>query len=65
MAGNAAATAQKIMASEVLFRSGIVGDLIMHLCDVPLTLIMYILLKPVSKNLRCSPHFSVCCRLRY
>lgn len=51
VAGNAAATAQKIMASEVLFRSGIVGDLIMHLCDVPLTLIMYILLKPVSKNL--------------
>jgi len=47
--GNATATAQKIMASEVLFRSG--SDLMMHLCDVPLTLIVYVLLKPVSKNL--------------
>ena len=51
VAGDAAATAQKIMASELLFRSGIVGDLMMHLCDVPLTLIIYVLLKPVSKNL--------------
>jgi hypothetical protein len=49
--GNVPATAQKIMASELLFRSGIVGDLMMHLCDVPLTLILYLLLKPVSKNL--------------
>jgi hypothetical protein len=49
--GNATLTAQKIMASEVLFRSGIVGDLMMHLCDIPLTLIVYVLLKPVSKNL--------------
>src|ERR1700736_252298 len=51
VAGNPSATAQKIMASELLFRSGIVGDLMMHLCDVPLTLIMYVLLKPVSKHL--------------
>jgi len=51
VAGNTAATAQKIMASELLFRSGIVGDLMMHVCDVPLTLIFYVLLRPVSKNL--------------
>jgi hypothetical protein len=51
VAGNAAATVQKIMASELLFRSGIVGDLVMHLCDIPLTLIIYLLLKPVNKNL--------------
>lgn len=49
--GDAAATAQKILASEFLFRSGIVGDLIMHLCDIPQTLIMYLLLRPVSKDL--------------
>jgi hypothetical protein len=51
VAGNTAATAQKIMASELLFRSGVVGDLLMHVCDVPLTLIFYLLLRPVSKNL--------------
>ncbi|MGI9072684.1 MAG: DUF4386 domain-containing protein [Bryobacteraceae bacterium] len=51
VAGDAAATAQKIMASELLFRSGIVGDLIMHVCDVPLILIFYVLLRPVNKDL--------------
>lgn len=47
VAGDAAATAQKIMASESLFRSGVAGDLLMHVCDVPLTLIFYVLLRPV------------------
>jgi hypothetical protein len=51
VAGDATATAQKIMASELLFRSGVVGDLIMHVCDVPLILIFYVLLRPVSKDL--------------
>ncbi len=51
VAGNAAATAQKIMASELLFRSGIAGDLLMHVCDLPLTVIFYVLLKPVNKDL--------------
>jgi hypothetical protein len=51
VAGDAAATAQKIMASESLFRIGVVGDLLMHVCDVPLTLILYVLLRPVSKEL--------------
>ncbi len=49
--GDAAATADNIMGSELLFRAGIVGDLIMHVCDVPLTLILYVLLRPVSKDL--------------
>lgn len=49
--GNAAATAHNIMASEFLFRCGVVGDLIMHITDVPVTLIFYVLLRPVSKNL--------------
>ena len=51
VAGDAAATAQKIMASSFLFRSGIAGDLLMHVSDVPMILIFYVLLKPVSKDL--------------
>jgi hypothetical protein len=51
VAGDAAATAHKIMASNLLFRSGVAGDLLMHVSDVPLILIFYVLLKPVSKNL--------------
>ena len=51
VAGDATATAHKIMASELLFRSGIAVDLVMHLCDVPSILIFYLLLRPVSKDL--------------
>ena len=49
--GDAAATAHRIMASESLFRYGITGDLIMHITDVPLTVIFYVLLRPVSRDL--------------
>jgi hypothetical protein len=49
--GDGTATAQKIMGSELLFRSGVAGDLLMHVCDVPLILIFYVLLRPVSKDL--------------
>lgn len=51
VSGDAAATAHNIMASQSLWRIGIAGDLIMHVCDVPLALIFYVLLRPVSKNL--------------
>jgi Domain of unknown function (DUF4386) len=51
VAGDSAATIHNIMASEFLFRSGIVGDLIMHVCDIPLTLIFYFLLRPVNRDL--------------
>jgi hypothetical protein len=51
VAGDAVATAHRIMASEFLFRCGIAGDLIMHITDVPMTVIFYVLLKPVSKDL--------------
>ena len=53
VAADAAATVQRITASESLFRIGIVGDLLMHVCDVPATLILYVLLRPVSKELSC------------
>jgi hypothetical protein len=51
VSGDATATANNIIASEQLWRMGISGDLIMHICDVPLMLIFYVLLKPVNKNL--------------
>jgi len=49
--GDAAATANNIMASEMLFRAGIVADLVMIMADVALALIFYLLFKPVSNGL--------------
>lgn len=51
VSGDAAATAHNILGSELLWRAGIAGDLIMHVCDVPLMLIFYVLLRPVDRNL--------------
>jgi len=51
VSGDAVATAHNIMASEFLFRCGIVGDLIMHITDVPMAVIFYVLLRPVSRDL--------------
>src|SRR3954451_10688520 len=51
VSGDAVATASNIMASQSLWRIGIAGDLLMHMCDVPLMLIFYVLLRPVNKNL--------------
>ena len=51
VSGDATATANNIMASQLLWRIGIAGDLIMHVCDVPLMLVFYVLLRPVNKNL--------------
>jgi len=49
--GGAAATAKNIVASESLFRLGIVSELIMYTCFLLLPLPLYMLLKPVHKNL--------------
>ncbi len=49
--GDASATARAIAASPQLWRAGIVGDLLMHVLDVPVILIFYFLLRPVSKSL--------------
>ncbi len=51
VSGDAAATADRILASQTLWRAGIAADIVMHLCDVGLMMILYVLLKPVSKNL--------------
>lgn len=49
--GDATATAGKIMASEGFFRVGFFADSIMFLSDVALAVLLYVLLKPVSKTL--------------
>ncbi len=49
--GDAAATASNIMASEGLFRLGIASDSVVFLIEIALTVLLYVLLKPVNKNL--------------
>ena len=51
VSGDAAATANNIVASQQLWRIGIAGDLVMHMCDVALMLVFYVLLRPVNRNL--------------
>lgn len=51
VSGDAAATSNNIVASPLLWRLGIAGDLIMHVCDVLLMLVFYVLFRPVNKNL--------------
>jgi Domain of unknown function (DUF4386) len=51
VSGDAAATAANIAHAPQLWRLGIAGDLIMQATDVPLMLILYLLLKPVNRNL--------------
>ena len=56
--GDAAATANHIMASEGLFRLGMAGDSIVFLIEIVLTVLLYVLLKPVSKTLSLVAAFS-------
>jgi hypothetical protein len=49
--GDATATANNIMASESQFRSGIVGHLVVLITDIGVSVLLYVLLKPVSKTL--------------
>src|SRR3979490_1830840 len=51
VSGDATATANNIISSQLLWRTGIAADLLMHICDIPLMLVFYLLLKPVNKNL--------------
>lgn len=51
VSNDAVATAKNIISSQLLWRTGIATDLVMHICDVPLMVIFYLLLKPVNKNL--------------
>jgi hypothetical protein len=49
--GDAWATAKNIMASEGLFRLGMVSDSIVFLLEIVIVVMLYVLLKPVSKTL--------------
>jgi hypothetical protein len=50
--GDAKATAERIQSSELLWRAAAAGELFLLLsCAVPLALIFYILLRPVSREL--------------
>lgn len=51
VAGDAAATAANIAASEGLFRLGFLTDSVMILCDVALAVLLYVLLRPVSRTI--------------
>ena len=46
--GDVATTASNILSSQILWRTGIATDLLMHVLDVPLIVYFYLLLKPVS-----------------
>ena len=48
--GDAAATASNITNHAFLFRLGIAADLFTFLCAVALTIILYVLLKPVNRS---------------
>jgi hypothetical protein len=58
VAGNAAETAQNILAHETLFRLGIASDLIYGIGTVVLLSALYVILKPVSGNLALLAAFS-------
>jgi hypothetical protein len=51
VSGDPAATASNIASSPLLWRIGICADLIMQVCDLPLIMIFYVLLRPINKNL--------------
>lgn len=48
--GDAAATAGNIMASQGLFRLGFVSDLIAFMSDAVVAVLLYVLLRPVSRT---------------
>jgi len=56
--GDATTTANNIMASESLFRLGIVSDAVVFLIEIVLSVLLYILIKPVSKTLSLVVAFS-------
>lgn len=51
VSGDAAATAHNLIAHQQLWQAGIVADLLMHLLDIPIMLVVFVLLSPVSKNI--------------
>lgn len=56
--GDATTTANNVMASEPLFRLGIAGNSVVFLIEIVLSVLLYVLLKPVSKTLALVAAFS-------
>jgi len=50
VSGNAAATASRVAGSISLWRAGIAGDIVMHMCDIGLMVVFWVLLSPVNRN---------------
>jgi len=48
--GEAAATATNILAHETLYRMGLTADLIMLVCYIAVTILFYLLFKPVGRG---------------
>lgn len=61
VSGDATATANNIIASDLLFRMGFASYLVETLCDVSLTLILYVLLRPVRRVSPYSPRSCASC----
>ncbi len=51
VSGDATATANNVIASDFLFRMGFASYLVEAVCDIALTLILYVLLRPVGREL--------------
>ncbi|MDP4535773.1 DUF4386 domain-containing protein [Alkalimonas collagenimarina] len=51
VSGDAATTASNILQAETSWRLSITGDVLMHALDIPVMIILYLLLKQVSKPL--------------
>lgn len=49
--GDPTVTAQNILGSPMLFRAGLVADLVMFLADVAIAVVLYQLLKPLDRTL--------------
>jgi Domain of unknown function (DUF4386) len=49
--GDPVMTANAIASSPMLWRLGIAGDLLMHVFDIPVIVILYVLLRPVNRDL--------------
>lgn len=51
VAGDALATANNIISSSLLWRIGILADLLMQVCDLPVMLVFYLFFRSVNKHL--------------
>jgi hypothetical protein len=49
--GNAAATAANLRSIEWLWRAGVAGEIVLLTCATALAMILYVLLRPVSRDL--------------